>query len=212
MEDEIFENSQVNFNKLIKYGFKKENNNYIYETLINKDKFKVIIIVDINSKVSGKIIDLKLNEEYLNYRIQSSGAFSNSIREEFIKILNDIKENCFIFDKKVNSWVIPSNPNLFDIESYFNIYDSIIWHQKLDIEVNDFVYIYVGKPYSCLKYKCLVTRTNFKDYAPRCMELKLLNRFESDEYPLDFLKKAGLTVIRFARKMPKELSEYLYDR
>ena len=95
IEDEIFKKSKPIISKLIKYGLKKINDIYIYETFINNNKFKVIIEIEDNN-VIGKIIDLDLNKEYINFRIKKqNGEFVNSIRKEYEDVLIDIKNNCF---------------------------------------------------------------------------------------------------------------------
>ena len=104
IESEIFKKSKVIINKLVKYGFKKEKDNYVYETLFFNDSFKAIIKVNKDGKVIGGVIDIESNEEYLGLRIEGLSGFANKVKEEYIKILNDIKEKCFeekyfIFDQ-----------------------------------------------------------------------------------------------------------------
>lgn len=95
IEDAIFKKCIPDLEKLIKYGFKKNNNEYIFrKNLI--DNFEIVVIVK-DSKVSGKIYDLDFNEEYTNYRVEEqTGSFTGMIRGKFISILNDIKDECFI--------------------------------------------------------------------------------------------------------------------
>ena len=106
IEDEIFKKTVVNYKKLLKYGFKKNNNNYIYECVFFNDDFKAIISIDDKGNVSGKVIDLNINEEYLGLRANINGEFVNKIKESYKDILFDIKNNCF--DKK---WFIFNQSN-----------------------------------------------------------------------------------------------------
>ena len=93
-EDDIFKRKIPDYNKLILYGFINDGV-YKYTTNI-LDDFKVIITVS-SGKVNGKIYDLKFNEEYINYRIENqNGSFVNKVREEYIKLLKDISDKCFI--------------------------------------------------------------------------------------------------------------------
>ena len=68
------------------------------------DTFLVEIIVK-NNKLTGKIIDTEFNEEYTNYKVEkNNGEFVNKVRDEYRKILEDIKNHCtkekeFIFDQ-----------------------------------------------------------------------------------------------------------------
>lgn len=95
MEEEIFKKAKVCINKLIEYGFKKEKDLYVYTTYIMNNTFKVMIFINDLGSVSGKIIDEETNEEYTNIRVESSLSFINEVKNNYISVLNDIKENCF---------------------------------------------------------------------------------------------------------------------
>ena len=96
IENEIFKRTNVDIDKLKKYGFKKEQNNYIYEKNFLNDDFKAIITIDNLGNVSGKVIDLQVGEEYLGLKTEMMGEFVNTVRELYKDILIDIKNNCFI--------------------------------------------------------------------------------------------------------------------
>lgn len=96
IENSIFKKSILDVNKLEPYGFIKKENNYIYEENIMDNSFKVILIIK-DKILSGKIIDLNFNEEYNNFRVEGmNGKFVSKVKEEYIRILKDIKENCYI--------------------------------------------------------------------------------------------------------------------
>lgn len=111
IEKEIFKKAKIDINKLNDYGFKKEKDYYIYNKKI-MNTFNVEIIVK-DDKLTGKIIDTELNEEYTNFRVEkNTGEFVNTVREEYRKILEDIKNNCtlekeFIYDQtnKVTKYI-----------------------------------------------------------------------------------------------------------
>ena len=95
IEDVIFKKYVPDFDKLIKYGFKKDGNEYVFKKNLI-DNFEIIITIDI-FKVSGKVIDLDFDAEYTNYRVEDqTGGFTGMIREKFISVLNEIKDKCFI--------------------------------------------------------------------------------------------------------------------
>ena len=97
IEEEIFKKSYVDINELISFGFKKDNDKYTYSKKILDDNFEVIVTFDKNSKISGKIIDLEMDEEYITFRnLDNNGSFVNTIRDEYINILNEIKDKCCI--------------------------------------------------------------------------------------------------------------------
>ena len=60
-----------------------------------KEVFQAQITIDEIGKISGKVEDLEVGEEYTNIRLKTEGSFINSVREEYKNILKDIKENCF---------------------------------------------------------------------------------------------------------------------
>ena len=88
IEEEIFKTYIANENKLLKYGFIKDQI-YKYSKKIT-DTFIVQITIDKNT-VSGKIYDLEMQCEYTNYKIkEAQGEFTSKIKEKYIKILKDI--------------------------------------------------------------------------------------------------------------------------
>ena len=101
MEEEIFKKSEINTDILIEDGFKQINDSYYYEELIVNNNFKVEIIYK-NDKIKGKIIDNEIGEELLNYRVENiTGEFINNIKNEYIKILKDIRKKC----SKTNNYI-----------------------------------------------------------------------------------------------------------
>ena len=62
--DKDFENKKIKYENLLKYGFIKKNNIYVYENKIHDDNFKIIVEIS-NDKKNSKIIDLETNSEYI---------------------------------------------------------------------------------------------------------------------------------------------------
>ncbi len=107
--DKYFENKTIDYEKLLKYGFSKNGNNYIYENKIYNDSFNVIVEIT-KEKKSSKVIDLSTNEEYTLIDVKhSTGNYVGKIKEEYEFILNDIIENCTtpnIFKSKQAKYII----------------------------------------------------------------------------------------------------------
>jgi len=95
IENEIFKRSVVNYTKIKKYGFKKENDKYMFEKLFFNNDFKAIITIDNYGIVKGSVIDLEFNEEYLGLRSEITGEFAQEVKESYKDILIDIKNKCF---------------------------------------------------------------------------------------------------------------------
>ncbi len=92
IEQDLFKKHVIDKNLLIKYGFKSNNEKLLFETNLSNNEFKIVIEFD--GQINGKIFDLTTNEEYTNFRIGNPSGFSSEIREEFIKILTEIRDNC----------------------------------------------------------------------------------------------------------------------
>jgi len=93
MVEDIFKRCDINYEKLEEYGFKKVGNTYIYEKIFLND-FKAIISID--NTIKGKVIDILTNDEYLGLKRTSKGEFTSRVYEEYLNILKDIKDKCFI--------------------------------------------------------------------------------------------------------------------
>lgn len=94
IEYNLFKRTSVDYEKLLKYGFKKNDDKYIYEKkFINGDLKAIITIVD--NYVTGKVIDLETNDEYFAIKTIMNGSFVSKVRDEYLSILFDIKEKCF---------------------------------------------------------------------------------------------------------------------
>lgn len=96
IEKTIFKNSTLIPDKLLKFGFTKTNKTYTYTINILNDKFCVWLSIDPPNDVCGKIYDIQTQEEYTNYRVENFGSYSNIVLTEYIAILKNIKDTCFI--------------------------------------------------------------------------------------------------------------------
>lgn len=96
IEDEVFKRCYVDFKKLIDYGFVKIDNIYKCSKIF-MESFRADIIIDEKGRVSGKIFDLSVDEEYTNFRVEKqTGEFVTKVRAAYIEILEDIAKHCFI--------------------------------------------------------------------------------------------------------------------
>lgn len=84
----------INYNKLLEYGFIKQDNEYVYKANIYQNKFEIIVIFSENKNMS-KLIDIENDEEYVLVDIKDSvGAFVGEVREEYENKLKDIITHC----------------------------------------------------------------------------------------------------------------------
>lgn len=93
LEEYVFRKLKPNYNKLLEYGFIKDNNSYIYKTNILNGEFKVIITIK-DDKVTGSVLD-DFDEEYMLLRVENTtNSYALTVRDEYIKLLNSIS-SCF---------------------------------------------------------------------------------------------------------------------
>ena len=98
-EKKYFENKRINPEKLVDYGFMKENDRYEYATDILGGELKLFVFIAANGEVSTNIYDTLSNEEYLLYKVEASlGSYVGNVRNECENVLSDISQKCFDAD------------------------------------------------------------------------------------------------------------------
>lgn len=125
------------------------------------------------------------------------------------------------------SWIIPCSPNIYDAESAFGEYGSIVWHQDGNIQPGDVVYIYVTAPIKEIRCKCIAVETDIPidigdddgyvvDDAfcarthRRYMNLQLKETYSTPMLGYQFLLYNGLNgTIRSQRRVPPTLQAYI---
>ena len=116
-------------------------------------------------------------------------------------------------------WLIPSNPNYYDIVHAFDDTDIIDWKQGKGIKKDDTVFLYVGSPVSAILYQCKVTDVDIPfDYRSpeltitKLMKIKLIKRYKPEQFTFERLKNEfGIFAVRGPRGVPNSLSTALKD-
>ena len=68
-----------------------------YKKIFFNNKFKAVIKVLENGEVAGTVYDIENNDEFLPLRLNSQeGSFVGKVREEYEKILTEIRDSYFI--------------------------------------------------------------------------------------------------------------------
>lgn len=129
-------NRTINYEELLKYGFKKENENYIYKKNIDNNQFEVNIVIS-NTKKYSKLIDLESEMEFALVDIEdSTGQFVGKLKEIYEGIIEDIITKCtskevFIGDqaKEIKEYIEQKyNDKLEYLWEKFD--DNAIWRNK----------------------------------------------------------------------------------
>ncbi|WP_208293492.1 hypothetical protein [Zophobihabitans entericus] len=63
MSDAIFNNRKLNINKLIPFGFTKNNDQHIYLGNIANDQFQMVVTITKDGKINTQVLDLASDEE-----------------------------------------------------------------------------------------------------------------------------------------------------
>lgn len=131
-----FENKTIDYDRLIEYGFNEQDDNYIYESKIYNNYFKVIVELSKKKQIS-RVIDLSVDEEYILIDVKdSSGDFVGQVKEEYENILNDIIEKCSIpnvFKSKQAKEIIKYIKNKYnaDLEYLWKKFpNNAVWRNK----------------------------------------------------------------------------------
>ena len=125
----------------------------------------------------------------------------------------------------MKEFVVSCNPINFDIGNYFTQKQEIVWKQSKKCSVGDYVYIYVGRPLSCLKYICKITETDLladvideafykqqhlsQNSNTKYMRLKFLKEIEDQKLPLRSLLDNGLKTVQCTTEVCSRLSNYI---
>lgn len=85
---------KVDYEKLDKYGFKKEQDKYIYKTKIENGEFEINVIISDKEQYS-KIIEVEEKTEFTLVDIENAeGQFIGKIKQIYENIIEEILEKC----------------------------------------------------------------------------------------------------------------------
>lgn len=146
---------------------------------------------------------------------------------EWLHILRAKAEGRKISSRLDDVWIIPCNPQYYDIVGAFDKYNIIEWNQTNNVSIGDTVYIYVGEKFKSIMFKCEVVGADLhgnrsdednefykdltKDPDVRYMRLKLLEKYPVHKYPLKELKENGLASVQGRSKATMKLMKYLNE-
>ena len=150
-----------------------------------------------------------------------NGKWLNEIRAE--------KEGRTVRRRVEDEWVIPCNPDKYDVVGAFKELAEIEWTQSTNVAVGDTVYIYVSGKFQSVMFKTSVESADnygagtdndskffkdasFKSTDHRYMVLRLVESYEQGLYPYKELKAHGLGSVQGKSRVTTELYEYLNSK
>ena len=96
IEDEVFARCFADKQKLKKYGFIDTERGFYYSFDLLNGEFEAEITVEKSGKVTGKVIDKTVGEEYAAVHVEAfCGGFVGRVRAEYGKALENIRDACF---------------------------------------------------------------------------------------------------------------------
>lgn len=125
------------------------------------------------------------------------------------------------------NWIVPCSVKFFDVVKHFEENDTIVWRKVSAIKKGDTAYIYIGAPYSEIRYKCHIVDDDVdektlqsNEYAIRKTEsgkrqkyikMKLDHVYDDGELSLDKLRANGLGQTQIQARTDRRLQAFISD-
>ncbi len=123
------------------------------------------------------------------------------------------------------NWIVPCSVKFFDVVKHFEENDTIVWRKVSALKKGDTAYIYIGAPYSEIKYKCHIVDDDVdektlqsNEYAIRKTEsgkrqkyikMKLDHVYDDGELSLDKLRANGLGQTQIQARTDRRLQAFI---
>lgn len=127
-----------------------------------------------------------------------------------------------------NAFFFPCNLQFYDVCAHFKKQNRIVWRKSCNIKNGDIVYIYIGKPYYEVRYKCIVVSDKVdpdlldanayaitigalnKNY--QYIQLELLYSFLPKSITLQELKWAGIAQFMIPMHLPLDAYDLFREK
>ncbi|WP_251353725.1 hypothetical protein [Hominisplanchenecus murintestinalis] len=123
------------------------------------------------------------------------------------------------------NWIVPCSVKFFDVVKHFEENDTIVWRKVSALKKGDTAYIYIGAPYSEIKYKCHIVDDDVdektlqsNEYAIRKTEsgkrqkyikMKLDHVYDDGELSLDKLRANSLGQTQIQARTDRRLQAFI---
>lgn len=132
-----FKYREVNFSKLIGFGFVINSSNYIYRRALPESGFELTVTVTAQGEVFTEIKDPSTDEIYTLHLVDgASGSFVGLVRNEYEETLKEIASACFepaVFKNPQTKGIISYVGNKYGDELEFlweKFPDCAVWRRK----------------------------------------------------------------------------------
>jgi predicted DNA-binding protein (MmcQ/YjbR family) len=96
IESEFFQKKRPDDAKLLAFGFRQENNGYVWQGAFFDNQFAAHLHVDAAGQVTGQVIDLNSGEPYLPLRANHLGPYASQVKTAYENLLKQVAERGFI--------------------------------------------------------------------------------------------------------------------
>lgn len=97
----------------------------------------------------------------------------------------------------MNTWIVPCNLTVFNIIEHFDGHKTMLWKGTSATETGDVVYLYIGRPFSEIKYKCVVVESN--------LPMSLIESSEYDVLKVPSKRRKNFIRIEMEQEYPRGL-------
>ena len=129
------------------------------------------------------------------------------------------------------TWIVPCNIKFFDLINHFKNENTVVWKNAFTIRNGDIVYIYIGKPYGEIRYKCRVIddkvegeklaansyaisehkSNNYFSKKEKYMQLEYIREFPEGTFTLDALREHGLGQVQIQARADRKVRAFLSE-
>lgn len=95
MFEEITKHKKPDFGKLLRYGFEKTGDSYLYRTRIYNGEFELCLKIGSDGGIDTDLIECINREPYILYKTEQSGAYVGEIRRLIGLVLQDVADECY---------------------------------------------------------------------------------------------------------------------
>ena len=126
-------------------------------------------------------------------------------------------------------WIIPCNVKVFNVIEHFKDKKTVVWKNSFTMKKGDIAYIYLGSPYSEIRYKCEVINdeideqilslnayaipakksNNYFSKKEKYVELEYICSFPEKTFPLNDLRENGLGQVQIQARTDRRLQAYI---
>jgi len=189
-----------------------------------KDEIVEVINLKIDENSEQEL--LKVKGIYPGYHMNRAHWISiildETLDDEFILSLIDKSRSFAVGGGKTRiegqkeHWIIPANPDFFDVIDYFSSKTEVLWKQSSRLSAGDTAYIYVTSPLSEIRFICEVLQTDIPyEYQDsnlkmkKAVKLKVLKGIPQGVCPIRKMRELGVKAVRGQRIATAELVDFL---